>query len=293
MKVIIKSLSIFALLIATAAYAVNTSAISVSAAHSHSHNTIAMDPANAANDHHVAQAYDKTATDDDVSVVDDTQMEADATSHIAVLNPNDNHVEIRLAANNSTGYSWFVRDYNYHLLKLESYHYVEPTVTDLVGVRGTAVFVFSVNSGFYDAPQMTSIELVYGQTWQSDTLRTHTVVLASNDRATAMRPSTTTTKIATTTSYRFGGSSSTVQQPSNATSAAPHTAPHTALPQSTTVNQTQRVRMPALISDTQSPPPTTTQPVNNNNLNNNNQQQATTSSSRESWLRLPEAPAEQ
>lgn len=73
-------------------------------------------------------------------------------------------VEVTLPANATTGYQWFVQSYNHDLLSLQNYRYSAPT-TKLVGSGGNAIFTFSVDPRFYDAPQVTTVSFVYEQPW--------------------------------------------------------------------------------------------------------------------------------
>lgn len=80
------------------------------------------------------------------------------------LNDQQQTVDITLPANATTGYQWFVQSYSHDLLSLQNYRYSAPT-TKLVGSGGNAIFTFSVDPRFYDAPQITTVSFVYEQPW--------------------------------------------------------------------------------------------------------------------------------
>ncbi|MDF2940833.1 MAG: hypothetical protein K0R66_1475 [Gammaproteobacteria bacterium] len=92
---------------------------------------------------------------------------------------SDQHlVRIALPANATTGYQWYVSNYNTDLLTLNSYHYRAPT-THRVGAGGTAEFVFAVKPSFHVAPQITNIDFVYGQSWDMNGATSRVIALTS------------------------------------------------------------------------------------------------------------------
>jgi inhibitor of cysteine peptidase len=82
------------------------------------------------------------------------------------LQPNQQMVDVTLAANATTGYQWFVQYYDHDLLSLQNYRYVPNSAKKgMTGVGGVAVFNFAIDPRFYDAPQMTNVTFVYQQPW--------------------------------------------------------------------------------------------------------------------------------
>lgn len=72
---------------------------------------------------------------------------------------------IRLASNPTTGYSWFLKKYNMHLLKLESHKYVTPQ-DHKPGAGGYQEWKFKVKHEGFEAPTTTTIHLVYQRPWE-------------------------------------------------------------------------------------------------------------------------------
>ncbi len=95
---------------------------------------------------------------------------------------NQETVDITLSANATTGYQWFVQNYDHNLLSLQNYRYA-PTAqsgSKLMGAGGTATFTFNIDPSFYDAPQVTTIQFVYEQSWSvGQNTSTATVTLSS------------------------------------------------------------------------------------------------------------------
>ncbi|MDF2691266.1 MAG: hypothetical protein K0S29_1121, partial [Gammaproteobacteria bacterium] len=91
----------------------------------------------------------------------------------------DQHlVRIALPANATTGYQWYVSNYNTELMTLSSYHYLAPT-NHRVGAGGTAEFTFTVKPAFHVAPQITEVDFIYGQSWDMTGATSRVISLTS------------------------------------------------------------------------------------------------------------------
>ena len=75
------------------------------------------------------------------------------------LKTNQQMVDITLAASPTSGYQWYTVNYNHDLLNLQNYRYV----AGKAGATDVAIFTFSVDPRFYDAPQKTDVTFVYEQ----------------------------------------------------------------------------------------------------------------------------------
>ena len=65
-----------------------------------------------------------------------------------IVTPKNSHIKIKLKENTgSTGYQWFLEDYNHNLLELYKYEYVEPKKM-MPGASGEAVFDFLIKKDF-------------------------------------------------------------------------------------------------------------------------------------------------
>lgn len=106
-----------------------------------------------------------------------------------IVKSNDDRIEIKLAANATTGYQWFVKHYDHNLLNLMSYHYLAPG-SNLAGAGGTAVFVFEVESTFHRAPQISTVTFEYGQPWNLSLMKTHKVTVVSAGISNMAAPGT-------------------------------------------------------------------------------------------------------
>lgn len=88
-------------------------------------------------------------------------------------------VTVTLPSNATTGYQWFVTDYDHHLLELKNYQYQAPN-NGKMGAPGAAVFKFTALSSFTAAPQLTKINFVYARAWDvKENPKAHTVNVIS------------------------------------------------------------------------------------------------------------------
>ena len=86
---------------------------------------------------------------------------------------------LKLKSNPTTGYSWFLVDYNHDLLTPLKWKYMPPT-SDLVGASGYELWTFQVNQKAFMVPQLTQITLQYTRPWvvpSTDRKLTFTVVV--------------------------------------------------------------------------------------------------------------------
>lgn len=94
--------------------------------------------------------------------------DASAGAQVIRLNADQQTVDVALPANATTGYQWFVQNYDHDLLILQDYRYVPKSVPKgVVGSGGTAIFTFTIDPRFYDGPQITQVNFVYEQPWNA------------------------------------------------------------------------------------------------------------------------------
>lgn len=74
---------------------------------------------------------------------------------------------IKLKSNPTTGYSWFLTDYNANLIEPLKHQYEPPTDKKLVGAPGYETWTFRMKSAAFAVPQQTLIRLVYARPWET------------------------------------------------------------------------------------------------------------------------------
>ncbi len=76
---------------------------------------------------------------------------------------------IKLKSNPSTGYSWFLREYNANLIAPVKHTY-EAGTKNLIGSSGFELWTFRVKPAGFTVPQQTVIRMIYTRPWEgSDT----------------------------------------------------------------------------------------------------------------------------
>ncbi len=88
-------------------------------------------------------------------------------STIVQVSPADSTVIIKIKSNATTGYSWFLTDYNPAVLTPISSKYLAPT-SNLVGASGGVEWRFAVNKAAFAVPQLTQVSLQYLRPWSVD-----------------------------------------------------------------------------------------------------------------------------
>lgn len=74
---------------------------------------------------------------------------------------------IKLKSNPTTGFSWFLREYNPNLITPMQHSFIKPD-EKLIGAPGYELWSFHVKSPAFTVPHQTLIRLVYTQPWQSN-----------------------------------------------------------------------------------------------------------------------------
>lgn len=80
------------------------------------------------------------------------------------VTPSSTGVTLKIKSNPTTGYSWFLINYNESLLSPISHKYYAPT-SQLVGASGYEIWQFRVNAAAFIMPQITTITLQSSRPW--------------------------------------------------------------------------------------------------------------------------------
>src|SRR3989338_9840306 len=79
---------------------------------------------------------------------------------------------IILPSNPTTGYSWFLTDYNHQLLKPVNHQYVAPN-NKLMGAGGFEIWTFNIQQEV-PVPQKTTVTFTYQRPWETNDAKTET-----------------------------------------------------------------------------------------------------------------------
>lgn len=102
-----------------------------------------------------------------VSIAANTNTVADVYTQdkaSILVSPKHPEFAIKLKSNPTTGYSWFLREYNSNLLTPTG-HRFEAGNANLVGSPGFEVWTFKVKPEAFTVPQQTQLRLVYSRPW--------------------------------------------------------------------------------------------------------------------------------
>ena len=83
------------------------------------------------------------------------------------VTPKQPEFIIKLKSNPTTGYSWFLREYDSSLIKTVKHTYEKPK-EKMIGAAGYELWTFHVKQSGFTVPQQTTIRLVYTRPWQAD-----------------------------------------------------------------------------------------------------------------------------
>lgn len=73
---------------------------------------------------------------------------------------------VKLKSNPTTGYSWFLREYDSGLIQPVKHTYKSGEENKLIGAGGYEYWTFNVKKAGFIVPQQTPIRFVYSRPWQ-------------------------------------------------------------------------------------------------------------------------------
>jgi inhibitor of cysteine peptidase len=82
------------------------------------------------------------------------------------VTPDKPSFVIKLKSNPTTGYSWFLREYNPSIVTPVK-HTFQPPEKSLIGAPGYELWTFRVKPAAFSVPQITTIRMTYARPWQS------------------------------------------------------------------------------------------------------------------------------
>lgn len=73
---------------------------------------------------------------------------------------------IQLKSNPTTGYAWFLREYDLNLIVPVKHKFIKSTDEKLMGAPGIEAWTFRVKPAGFTVPQQTTLRLIYTRPWQ-------------------------------------------------------------------------------------------------------------------------------
>jgi inhibitor of cysteine peptidase len=107
-----------------------------------------------------AAAFAQVASEPDVAIYTQDRP-------AVVVNPKLPTFIVKLKSNPTTGYSWFLRDFNTDLLIPVSHKFAPPDDPKLVGAPGFELWTFRMKPPAFIVPQQTLLRFVYTRPWEA------------------------------------------------------------------------------------------------------------------------------
>jgi inhibitor of cysteine peptidase len=82
---------------------------------------------------------------------------------------------LKLKSNPTTGYSWFLREYNANIIIPVKRHFEKNTDVKLMGAPGFELWTFKMKPQGFAVPQQTTLRFVYTRPWQGNDTGTQLV----------------------------------------------------------------------------------------------------------------------
>ena len=91
-----------------------------------------------------------------------------------IVTNNQTSFTLKLRSNPTTGYSWFLRNYDTNLLVPIKHEFQKPS-KKLMGAPGYELWVFQIKKNAFIVPQQTTVRMVYTRPWQAQDSATQIV----------------------------------------------------------------------------------------------------------------------
>ena len=85
---------------------------------------------------------------------------------------------VKLKSNPTTGYSWFLREYDPNLMSPVKHSYVPPE-KQMIGAGGYELWTFKIKPAGFLVPQQTVLRMIYSRPWQGNDNSTQVVFRVS------------------------------------------------------------------------------------------------------------------
>lgn len=97
------------------------------------------------------------------------QSSSQNKSKSQVVTTNHPIATFKLRSNPSTGFTWYIKNYPKHLIKIKSHEMKRPSKdNDRVGAPGYEVWQFKAKKAAFKAPHVIKITLMYARPWMVD-----------------------------------------------------------------------------------------------------------------------------
>ncbi|HVV68218.1 MAG TPA: protease inhibitor I42 family protein [Gammaproteobacteria bacterium] len=109
----------------------------------------------------------------------DTKYPLTDFSKPILVHPQTQTITINLPANPSTGYQWYLLQYDDKLFEPMGYQYI-PAKVKLAGAPGVSSWQFQLKKAAFLVPRVTHIQFEYRRSWEVSGGNRQTVTIVSN-----------------------------------------------------------------------------------------------------------------
>jgi inhibitor of cysteine peptidase len=81
------------------------------------------------------------------------------------ITKNNAEFKLKLKSNPSTGFKWFLRDYNYQMITPVQHVFLS---ANNIGANGFEVWTFHVKPQAFTVPRLMPLRFVYARPWQAE-----------------------------------------------------------------------------------------------------------------------------
>lgn len=98
-----------------------------------------------------------------------------------MVSKSSHNFSIELAANPTTGYMWFLKNFDQDFIKIKQ-HYFVPPKDHKIGAPGMDVWQFEVNPKALNAPLMVELNFTYTKPWDLSDQKEATFTVLTTDQ---------------------------------------------------------------------------------------------------------------
>jgi predicted secreted protein len=91
----------------------------------------------------------------------------ETTTKPLIIADNQKKLVVRLTANPTTGFKWFLKNYDARYLTPIAHQYLPPQNIKLIGAPGIETFTFLIHQKTMNVPQTGTLDFIYARPWEA------------------------------------------------------------------------------------------------------------------------------
>lgn len=117
--------------------------------------------------HAATNIYENTANPNETKALSTNKTVYTQDQLNITVNVGQPEFTLQLKSNPSTGYTWFLRDYDHTLIEPIRREFKAPN-TKLIGAPGMDFWTFRIKTQAITVPQQTVIRMIYARPWEGE-----------------------------------------------------------------------------------------------------------------------------